>query len=51
MQSLNREAFERKISSIYDLIEVGNFKQAMRNVNSVLDKGAAKLHPIERLSY
>lgn len=29
-QSLNREAFERKISQVYDMIEVGDMKKAMR---------------------
>jgi hypothetical protein len=51
MQSLNREAFERKISSVYDLIEIGDYKKAMRTVNSLIDKGGAKMHPIERLQY
>ena len=52
MQSkLNREAFERKISEVFDLIEHGNLKEAMRRVRSLLDKGEKKMHPIERLSY
>jgi hypothetical protein len=49
--SLNREAFERKISQVYDLIEVGDMKKAMRQVNSLLDKGEKKMHIIEKLYY
>ena len=49
--SLNREAFERKISQVYDLIEVGDLKKAMRQVNTLLDKGEKKMHQIERLYY
>ena len=49
--SLNREAFERKISQVYDLIEVGDMKKAMRQVNTLLEKGEKKMHQIERLYY
>lgn len=51
MQTMNREAFERKISKIYDQIEKGDFKKAMKKATSLLEKGGKKLHPIERLSY
>ncbi len=53
MQSsvLNREAFERKISKVYDLIETGDLKQAMRQVNTLLDKGEKKMHQVEKLYY
>lgn len=47
----NREAFERKISDVYDLIELGNLKEAMRKIRTLLEKGDKKMHPIERLSY
>lgn len=48
---MNRESFERKISQVYDLIEVGDLKKAMRQVNSYLDKGDKKMHIIEKLYY
>lgn len=41
--SINREAFERKISQVYDAIEVGNLKDAMRKVNALIEKGGKKL--------
>jgi len=50
-KAVNREAFERKISEIFDLIELGNTKESMRKVRAHLDKGEKKMHPIERLSY
>eukprot|EP00347_Sterkiella_histriomuscorum_P023059 403336110 len=49
--SLNVAAFERKISQVYDLIEVGDLKKAMRQVNTLLDKNSQKMHQIERLYY
>jgi len=48
---LNREAFERKISQVYDSIEVGDMKKAMKQINTLLDKGEKKMHQIEKLSY
>ena len=51
MQKLNREAFERKISEVYDLIEHGNMKDALRKVKTLIEKGEKKMHPVERLSY
>ena len=50
-KAINREAFERKISEVFDLIELGNAKEAMRKVRGHLDKEEKKMHPIERLSY
>lgn len=50
-KSLNRESFERKLTEVFDLLELGNAKEAMRKVRSHLDKGEKKMHPIERLSY
>lgn len=47
----NREAFERKINDVYDLIELGNLKEANRKVKALLDKGEKKMHPVERISY
>ena len=51
MQQLNREAFERKISQVYDLLEVGDHKKAMRTVNTLLEKGEKKMHVVEKLYY
>ena len=48
-QQLNREAFERKISAVYDLLEVGNLKKALKEVLTLLEK--PKLHPVEKLYY
>lgn len=48
-QQLNREAFERKISAVYDLLEVGNLKKALKETLSLLEK--PKIHPIEKLYY
>lgn len=50
-KSLNRESFERKISDVFDLIEIGNTKEAMRRIRTLLEKGEKKMHPVERLSY
>ena len=47
----NREAFERKISEVFDLIEFGNNKEANRKVKKLLEKGEKKMHPVEKLSY
>jgi hypothetical protein len=48
---LNREAFERKISDVLELIEFGNMKEALRKVKTLIDKGGNKMHQVERLSY
>lgn len=32
----NREAFERKISEVYDLLEHGNMKDALRKVKTLI---------------
>lgn len=47
----NREAFERKVNEVYDLIEFGNLKEAMRKTRALLEKGEKKMHAVERLSY
>jgi len=47
----NREAIERKISEVFDMLELGNTKEAMRKVRTLLDKGGGPKHPVERLSY
>ena len=36
---------------MYDLIEVGDMKKAMRQVNTLLEKGANKMSNIEKLYY
>ena len=36
---------------MFDLIELGNSKEAMRKVRGHLNKGEKNMHPIERLSY
>lgn len=33
------------------MIEAGDMKKAMRQVNTLLEKNASKLHPIEKLYY
>jgi len=48
---LNREAFERKISKVYDSLEAGDLKGAMRQVNGLLEKNEKKMHQIERFYY
>ena len=48
---MNREAFERKISDVLELIEFGNMKEALRKVKTLIDKGGNKMHQVERLSY
>lgn len=50
-QSVNREAFDRKISQVYDLIDLGDFKKALKTINSLLEKGSKKSNLIEKLSY
>ncbi len=50
-KSLNRESFERKLTEVFDLLEIGNTKEAMRKVRSHIEKGEKKMHQIERLSY
>ncbi len=47
--SLNREALERKIMQVYESIELGDMKKAMRQINTLLEKGERKMHPIEKL--
>ncbi len=42
--SFNREAFERKISQIYESLEINDFKKAMRSINTLMDK-AKKSRP------
>jgi hypothetical protein len=41
---LNREAFERKISDVLELIEFGNMKEALRKVKTLIEKGGNKMH-------
>ena len=48
---MNREAFERKISDVLELIEFGNMKEALRKVKTLIEKGGNKMHQVERLSY
>lgn len=47
----NREVFERKISQVYDMIELGDYKKAQRQVNTLLEKGEKKMHIVEKLTY
>ena len=51
MQSSNRIAFERKISEVYDHIETGELKQAMRKVNALTEKSGKSLGTVEKLFY
>jgi hypothetical protein len=39
---LNREAFERKISDVLELIEFGNMKEALRKVKTLIEKVVIK---------
>jgi len=33
------------------LIDIGEYKKAMKQINSYLDKGAKKMHVVEKLYY
>ncbi len=46
MQQFNREAYERKISQVYESVDLGDYKKAQRTIATLLEKAKS---PIETL--